>query len=130
MEMTIDNPSLKTIAFMLLFIGFFLFISGLNIIKIEKISTSKGVKTWGTGLFLIIIGSYIFYKTSLPYINEKFYYVCYDKKFKKDNKVNYFNCSFSEEKCPSLDKQFGRYLDDKTVSDALKRCINNTPKIN
>lgn len=51
-----ENPSIGYIAIILFLIGLFLFISGLNIIKVEKITVSKGFKTWIIGLILMVAG--------------------------------------------------------------------------
>ena len=59
-----DNPSLDYITLIILLIGVFLFIAGLRIIHIEKITVSPGVKTWGLGLVLIFISSYILYNSN------------------------------------------------------------------
>lgn len=49
-----SDPSISYISVMLFLIGLFLFISGLNIIKVEKIFISHGFKTWFIGLLLMI----------------------------------------------------------------------------
>lgn len=54
-----SNPDNNFIAIIIFLIGLFLFISGLNIIKIEKITVSNGLKTWVTGLILMLLGGYI-----------------------------------------------------------------------
>lgn len=54
-----SNPNDNFIAIIIFLIGLFLFISGLNIIKIEKITVSNGLKTWVTGLVLMLLGGYI-----------------------------------------------------------------------
>lgn len=53
---TID-PNIKYIAVILFLLGVFLIISGLNIIKVEKISVSSGKKTWMLGVFLTSIST-------------------------------------------------------------------------
>lgn len=51
-----ENPSITYIASILFIIGLFLFVSGLNIVKIEKITISHGFKTWFIGLMLMLFG--------------------------------------------------------------------------
>lgn len=48
------DPSLGYIAVVLFLIGFFLFITGLGIVRIEKITVHTGIKTWILGLFLML----------------------------------------------------------------------------
>jgi len=50
------NPNLIHVAIILFLIGLFLFISGLNIITIEKIKVFNGFKTWSIGIFLMGLG--------------------------------------------------------------------------
>ncbi|UOG92593.1 MAG: hypothetical protein L3K52_02380 [Candidatus Thiothrix sulfatifontis] len=52
-----SDPSIIYIAILLLLIGLFLFVSGLDIISVEKITVSKGFKTWFVGLILMISGA-------------------------------------------------------------------------
>lgn len=55
------NPSLNFIATTFLFGGGFLVLAGLGIIKIEKVTIPKGLKTWGTGLILVALGIFLIY---------------------------------------------------------------------
>lgn len=59
-----NDPSLSYIAFILFMIGGFFVVAGLNILKIEKITVSPGVKTWGLGLVLILCATFIFFNPS------------------------------------------------------------------
>ena len=52
-----ENISLLHIAIALFSVGLFLFISGLDILKLEKIQVLTSVKTWVIGLCLMIIGT-------------------------------------------------------------------------
>lgn len=61
-----ENPSMGYIAIILFLIGLFLFVSGLNIIKIEKITVSKGFKTWVIGLLLMVAGVF----TGIPELTK------------------------------------------------------------
>jgi len=56
-----ENPSITFIAFSLFLIGLFLFISGLNILRIEKITVSHGFRTWFIGLVLMASGAFFEY---------------------------------------------------------------------
>lgn len=49
-----ENPSIIYVAIVLFLIGLFLFISGLNIVKIEKVTVTRGTRTWVIGLILMI----------------------------------------------------------------------------
>ncbi len=60
------DPSVSYISIVIFLIGLFLFLSGLNIIKIEKIFVSHGFKTWFFGLFLIIASIAIITPKILP----------------------------------------------------------------
>ena len=60
-----ENPSIHYIAFMLFLIGFILFIAGLNIFKLEKITIHPGFKTWSIGLLLIVTSIFLFMKPDL-----------------------------------------------------------------
>lgn len=69
-----SNPSVGYIALLLFLIGLFLFVSGLNIIKIEKITVSSGFKTWVIGLILMIAGVIVGVKEEIlnePLINQE-----------------------------------------------------------
>ena len=50
-----DSP-LTYLGVLLLTIGVYLTLSGFGILKIEKYTTPEGVKSWGTGLILILAG--------------------------------------------------------------------------
>lgn len=49
-----ENPSIVYVSIVLFLIGLFLFISGLNIIKVEKVTVARGTKTWVIGLILMV----------------------------------------------------------------------------
>lgn len=51
-----NEPSLMYIALLLLILGLFLFIAGLGIVSVEKISVLPGIKTWSIGLVLMLFG--------------------------------------------------------------------------
>lgn len=57
-----NEPSIVYIALLLLLVGLFLFIAGLGILSIEKVSVSPGMKTWIVGLVLMIVGSLLIYQ--------------------------------------------------------------------
>jgi len=118
------------LAYSLIFAGFFLFISGLNIIKIEKITIVAGRKTWIVGITLILFGALIIWLPETPKEN-KFFYVCYKNKTIQESKPIYNGCFQSEASCISIDKkliQFGRYISEKDSYMALERCKNNIPR--
>jgi hypothetical protein len=48
-----SDPSLAYVAIILFLSGFFLFIAGLDIIKVEKITVARGAKTWVLGVVLM-----------------------------------------------------------------------------
>jgi len=50
-----ESP-LTYLGVLLLTLGIYLALSGFGILKIEKYTTPEGVKSWGSGLFLILIG--------------------------------------------------------------------------
>ncbi len=50
-----DSP-LTYFGVLLVTIGIYLTLSGFGILKIEKYSSPEGVKSWGSGLFLILMG--------------------------------------------------------------------------
>ena len=50
-----DSP-LTYFGVLLITIGVYLTLSGFGILKIEKYSSPEGVKSWGSGLFLILMG--------------------------------------------------------------------------
>lgn len=52
---TFDSP-LTYLGVLLLTVGIYLTLSGLGILKIEKYTTPEGVKSWGVGSILILIG--------------------------------------------------------------------------
>lgn len=56
-----NEPSLSYIAFILFLVGGFFVVAGLGIVKIEKITVSPGIKTWGLGLALILSATLIFF---------------------------------------------------------------------
>lgn len=55
-DIPVSSP-LSYVGVFLLFSGFFLVVSGLNIIRVEKITVSPGVKTWGCGTLLLTLGA-------------------------------------------------------------------------
>lgn len=55
-----SNPSVNFVALVLVVFGFFLFLAGANIIKVEKVSVKSGFKTWFIGLIMIGIGGTFF----------------------------------------------------------------------
>lgn len=55
-----NEPTGEWVLFAFFAFGFFLFISGIGILKIEKITISTGIKTWLIGV-LLMIGSSVFY---------------------------------------------------------------------
>ena len=124
-----ENPNIDYLAYSLIFAGVFLFVSGLNIIKVEKITIKPGLKTWVTGIFLVISGLII---VMFPgEISNKFFYVCYDKKVITGDKPQFFNCQQSQKSCISINKnliQFGRYTTEKDSYMALERCKSNIPR--
>jgi hypothetical protein len=50
-----DSP-LTYFGVLLITLGVYLALSGFGILKIEKYTTPEGVKSWGSGLFLILLG--------------------------------------------------------------------------
>lgn len=61
-----SEPSLAWISTILFLLGLFLFVSGLNIIKIEKLSVNHGFKAWFIGLLLMIVGIVVVIPNMLP----------------------------------------------------------------
>lgn len=64
-----EKISLLHIAIALFSVGLFLFISGLDILKVEKIQVLRSVKTWVIGLCLMVTGASIGiydHKTTTP----------------------------------------------------------------
>ena len=105
-----SNPSITYLIYSLIFIGIFLFISGLNIIKIEKIRVQPGLKTWAIGLTFIIIGG-ILLNTQKAYSipDKEMIYICYTKQMADDNKsYTYEDCHESSTKCKSPLTKFGK----------------------
>jgi len=52
--------------------GFFLIITGLGVVEVEKITVMSGPKTWGFGIFLLIIGIVFLWseiQSSAPQVN-------------------------------------------------------------
>lgn len=56
----LENPNLNQITLILFLLGVFLLMSGLNIIKIEKVTVASGKKTWIAGLLLILISAVLY----------------------------------------------------------------------
>ena len=54
-----DNPSIGYIALLLLLLGLFLILSGLGIIKTDKVTVAHGFKTWFFGLLIMVFGSFL-----------------------------------------------------------------------
>ena len=54
-----ENPSIIYVSIVLFLIGLFLFISGLNILKVEKVTVTRGTRTWVIGLILMIFSVFI-----------------------------------------------------------------------
>jgi large-conductance mechanosensitive channel len=54
-----ENPSIIYVSIVLFLIGLFLFISGLNILKVEKVTVTRGTKTWVIGLILMVFSIFI-----------------------------------------------------------------------
>lgn len=86
-----EDPSMGYIAILLFLIGLFLFISGLNIIKIEKISVSSGLKTWGIGLALMIAGVLIGVAKNFPFNKQEKNNIHATSKSKVSNENLYSN---------------------------------------
>jgi len=51
------NPNISYVAVVLFLLGLFLFLSGIKVIQIEKVTVSSGFKTWLIGIILMIVGS-------------------------------------------------------------------------
>ena len=61
-----DYPVFEYLGVLSLVFGFFLVISGIGIIKVEKFSVMIGRKTWGTGIALILLGiAFLFFNNSV-----------------------------------------------------------------
>ena len=122
-----SNPSITYLIYSLISLGIFLFISGLNIIKIEKIRVQGGAKTWVIGLLFIIIGAILLNDQKNP---DEMINICYLKQMKDDNKSYTFEkCHESSTKCKAPFTHFGRHSLGKEANMALQRCISNTPHI-
>jgi len=120
-----NNPSSTYLIYSLIFLGIFLFISGLNIIKVEKVSVKPGLKTWVIGLVLVIAGA-VLLENQEKTIDMG--YICYKQKFSDDNKsYSYENCQESDHPCSSGFTKFGIYHKGKELNMALQRCKSNTP---
>ena len=123
-----NNPSITYLIYSLIFLGIFLFISGLNIIKIEKIRVQTGLKTWIVGLVLIIVGAFLLNTQDSQPDDQTMAYVCYKKQFSEDNlSYTYENCHESAHPCTSGLSKFGIYHKGKELNMALQRCISNIP---
>lgn len=55
-DMPVSSP-LSYVGMFLLLAGFFLILAGLKIIRVERITVTPGLKTWGSGLALILLGA-------------------------------------------------------------------------
>ena len=123
-----DNINIEWIAYALIVSGLFLFISGLNIIKIEKVTIKPGLKTWIIGLVFVIIGVFMVIEDTPK---NEFFYVCYDNKIFTDETAHFVNCKQTTQSCISMKKnlkQFGRYTSEKDSFMALERCKLDSPQ--
>ena len=123
-----NNPSITYLIYSLISLGIFLFISGLNIIKVEKIRVQVGLKTWLIGLFFIIVGALLLNYQEASSKDQDMAYICYKKQITEDNQsYTYENCQESSHPCSSGLTEFGIYHRGKELNMALQRCISNTP---
>ena len=120
-----NNPSSTYLIYSLIFLGIFLFISGLNIIKIEKVSVKPGLKTWVIGLILVIAGTILLESQK---DSAEMAYICYKRLYADDNRsYSYENCQESTHPCSSDLSKFGVYHQGKELNMALQRCKSNMP---
>ena len=123
-----SDPSITYLIYSLIFLGIFLFISGLNIIKVEKIRVQAGLKTWIIGLVFIITGALLLTYQESASEELDMAYICYKKQMTEDNQSYTFeNCQESTHPCSSGLTEFGIYHKGKELNMALQRCVSNTP---
>ncbi len=117
-----SEPSLAWISTIIFLLGLFLFISGLNIIKIERLYVNHGFKTWFIGLLLIIASALILIPKIKNYYASGF--------INKDKNLipkipNILNSGFERNKKYWI---FEKHLEDKDYKKGIDSSVSHTGK--